>query len=403
MTAPLEGIRVLEVANWLAAPSAAALMADLGADVVKVEPPGGDPYRGFNFRAAGYDFDFAMNYAFELDNRGKRSITVALDQPGGPELVRRLAAGFDVFITNLFAERRARFGLAYEDIRMVNPRVVYGSFSGYGMVGPDANRPGFDYAAFWARSGIMSLMGAAGTPPALCRGGQGDHTACLALLSGILAALRVRDQVGEGQLVDVTLHGTGIWTLGTDLQMALVSKESPPRHDRTAPVNPLWNMYETRDGRWILLAMPASDPYWPSLCRAAGRPEWVEDSRYDGMLKRKEHTRELTAALTAIFAAQDADYWAAKLDEAGVIWAPVLSLTEVIDDPQARATGAFTTIEHPVHGAFETMAPPFRLPGAVVGPKAAAPSPGEHTAAVLQAAGIREDEVANLAAAGVFG
>ena len=171
MTGPLEGVRVLEVANWLAAPSTAALMADMGADVVKVEPPGGDSYRHFDFRAAGYDYEFATNYAFELDNRGKRSITVAMDRPGGPGLVRRLAQDVDVFITNLLPERRKRYELTFDQVRAVNPRVVYGSFSGYGMVGPDANRPGFDYAAFWVRTGIMSLMGAAGTPPALCRGG----------------------------------------------------------------------------------------------------------------------------------------------------------------------------------------------------------------------------------------
>ena len=165
MTAPLTGIRVLEVANWLAAPAAGALLADLGADVIKVEPPGGDVFREFLLRSMGYTHDFATNYAFQLCNRGKRTVTVALDKPGGPELVRRLAAGSDVFLTNLIQGRRVRYGLGWEDVRAASPRVVYASFSGYGTRGPDANRPGFDYAAFWARSGLMGLLGEPPSPP----------------------------------------------------------------------------------------------------------------------------------------------------------------------------------------------------------------------------------------------
>ena len=198
-TAPLSGIRVLEVANWLAAPAAGALLADLGADVVKVEPPEGDVFRGSRMTSMGYTHQFEHNYAFELDNRGKRSVTVALDHPGGPELVRRLARKADVFLTNLDAAApRALRPRPASDVRAVNPRVIYTSFSGYGTRGPDAARPGFDYAAFWARSGIMGLLGEPPSPPPLCRGGQGDHTTALNILAAVLAALRVRDRTGEG-------------------------------------------------------------------------------------------------------------------------------------------------------------------------------------------------------------
>jgi len=243
MTAPLSGIRVLEVANWLAAPAAGALLADLGADVIKVEPPGGDVFREFLLRSMGYAHEFATNYAFQLDNRGKRSVTVALDKPGGPELVRRLAAGSDVFLTNLIQGRRLRYGLSWEDVRAVNTRILYASFSGYGTRGPDENRPGFDYAAFWARSGLMGLLGEPPSPPPLCRGGQGDHTTALNILAAVLAALRLRDQTNEAQHVEVTLQGTGMWTLaGGDLQAALLRDARParlgdgpaPRHDGRA-------------------------------------------------------------------------------------------------------------------------------------------------------------------------
>src|SRR6266545_3731083 len=190
MTAPLQGIRVLEVANWLAAPSCAALMADMGADVIKIEPPGGDAFRHFNLRSVGYDYPFATNFAFELDNRGKRSVTAALTEPGGPELVRRLAASTDIFITNLVQRRREQYGLTVEDIQAANSRVIYVSFTGYGTEGPDIDRAGFDFAAFWARSGIMSLLGDPGSSPPFCRGGQGDHTTALNLLAATLVALR---------------------------------------------------------------------------------------------------------------------------------------------------------------------------------------------------------------------
>ena len=404
MTAPLTGIRVLEVANWLAAPAAGALLADLGADVIKVEPPGGDVFREFLLRSMGYAHDFATNYAFQLDNRGKRSVTVALDQPGGPALVRRLAARSDVFLTNLIQQRRVRYGLTWEDVRAVSPRVIYASFSGYGTRGPDENRPGFDYAAFWARSGLMGLLGEPPSPPPLCRGGQGDHTTALNLLAAVLAALRLRDQTGEAQHVEVTLQGTGMWTLGGDLQAALIAREQPARHVRSQPANPIWNSYQAGCGAWLLLVMPQPDPvYWPRFCAMIGRVEWTDDPRYRTLYDRRARTQELTRAIEARFAAHDLAHWAARLDEHGLIWAPVAKLTDVIDDPQAREMGWFTTLEHPTLGRFETLDTPFKLYGADVGARGPAPEAGAHTFDVLTELGVSDDELARLAVDGVIG
>jgi crotonobetainyl-CoA:carnitine CoA-transferase CaiB-like acyl-CoA transferase len=402
MTAPLTGIRVLEVANWLAAPAAGALLADLGADVIKVEPPGGEVFREFLLRSLGYTHDFATNYAFQLDNRGKRSVTVALDQPGGPALVRRLAARSDVFLTNLIQQRRLRYGLSWEDVRAASPRVVYASFSGYGTRGPDENRPGFDYAAFWARSGLMGLLGEPPSPPPLCRGGQGDHTTALNILAAVLAALRQRDQTGEAQHVEVTLQGTGMWTLGGDLQAALIAREQPRRHERTQPANPIWNSYPTGCGSWILLVMPQPDPYWPRFCEMIGRPEWAKDPRFDSLHGRREHTVTLTREIEARFAAHDLAHWAARLDEYGLIWAPVATLTDVIDDPQAREMGWFTTLEHETLGRFETLDTPFKLYGADVGARGPAPEAGAHTFDVLAEIGVSDEELAQLATDGVI-
>jgi crotonobetainyl-CoA:carnitine CoA-transferase CaiB-like acyl-CoA transferase len=403
MTAPLAGIRVLEVANWLAAPAACALLADLGAEVIKVEPPSGDVYRAFVLRSMGYAHDFAGNYCFELDNRGKRSVSIALDKPGGPELVRRMAAGVDVFATNLIQGRRERYGLTFEDVCAVNPRAVYASFSGYGSRGPDRNRPGFDYAAFWARSGLMGLLGEPPSPPPLCRGGQGDHTSALNLLAAILVGLRLRDQTGKGQHVEVTLQGTGMWTLAGDLQAALVAREQPTRHDRSRPANPIWNSYRTSDGEWVLLVMPQPDPYWPRFCAAIGEPGWANDPRYDSLAKRREHTVPLTAAIEARFASRPLGEWARRLDAEGLIWAPVAKLTDVIDDPQAREMGWFAPLDHPTLGRFETLGTPFHVYGADVGPRGPAPTVGQHTFELLQELGIAGEELERLALDGVIG
>jgi crotonobetainyl-CoA:carnitine CoA-transferase CaiB-like acyl-CoA transferase len=404
MSAPLSGIKVVEVANWLAAPSAAALLADLGADVIKVEPPGGDAFRQLDLRALGFEGeDPPPHLGFELDNRGKRSVVVALDRPGGPELVRRLAEGADVFITNLLQRRRERYGVTVDDIRAANPHLVYVSFSGYGTDGPDVDRAGFDYSAFWARSGIMGLLGEPGSSPPPCRPGQGDHVTALNLLAAILAALRLRDQTGEGQVVDVTLIGTGMWTIGADLSGAVMMRQQPPRHDRTRPPNPIWNSYRCADGKWLQLVMLQADAYWPRFCEMAGKPDWETDPRYDTLVHRMENSADLTAQIDAIFASADLESWAERLDAARLVWAPVAELPDVVDDPTVRSLGIITEVEHPEFGTYETLATPFRIRGADIAARGPAPSVGQHTESVLHDLGLEADEIADLAAHGVFG
>ena len=398
MAAPLEGIRVVELANWLAAPSATALLCDLGAEVIKIEPPAGDAYRGLETF-----FKLDHNYAFELDNRGKRSITIDLEQPGGPALVRRLAGQADIFVTNLVRPRRARFGVGEAEVRAVKPDVIYVAFTGYGSEGPEATRPGFDYVAFWARSGIWGMMGEPGGPPALCRPGQGDHTTALNIVAATLAALRLRDGTGEGQSVEVTLQGTGIWTIGVDMTTALAVKQQPPRMNRASPWNPLANSYETRDGGWVLLMMPMPDPYWAPFCRMIGREEWLEDPRLQTFRDRQRHREELVRAIGEAFSEDDLASWARRLDAAALIWAPMTDLPSVVADPQARAMGVFATIDHPQLGEIETLSTPFQIRGADVGPRGPAPAVGEHTQEVLEEYGLSAEEMAELASNGVFG
>lgn len=401
MTAPLAGLRVVEVANWVAGPAACALFRDMGAEVLKIEPPAGDTLRMFSMRNLGYDTD--LNTAFQIDNRGKRSLVVDLEKPSARGVVERLVRDADVFLTNLTTPRRERYGLTFGALSAVNPRLVYTSLTGYGTTGPDQGRPGFDFAAFWARSGLMASLGEPPSAPPLCRGGQGDHTTALNLVLSTLLALRVRDQSGRAQYAEVSLYGTGMWTLASDLSAALITRTQPPRHDRTAPANPIWNTYRTADGRWLLLVHPDSQPFWPRFCAAVDEPTWVGDSRFDTPQKRQTASRELSAAISERFARHEFAYWARVLDVEKLIWAPVSTLDEVVSDPQARAIGAFATLEHPKEGRFETLAAPFALAGAEIRPRGCAPELGAHSREALADAGFSADEINALEREGVLG
>ena len=239
MSGALDDITVLEVANWIAAPSCGALMADMGADVIKVEPLGGDGMRGKLRQPVPANGMEDADVPFQMDNRGKRSLAVDLSNPEGAGLVAELAARADVVITNLLPGRLARYGLAPEQLRADHPALVYALVTGYGSTGPDADRSAFDLTAFFGRGGVMSLIGEPGDPAHAFRPGQGDHPTGLALLSAVLAALRVRDRTGEGQVVETALLRTAAWTIACDVSAALVDRTQPNKRGRTQPLQPL--------------------------------------------------------------------------------------------------------------------------------------------------------------------
>lgn len=399
MTAPLEGIRVLEVASWLAAPCCAALMADLGADVIKVEPPEGDSYRRLFSSLLGEDF---VHPSYQFDNRGKRGVCVDLEQPDGVALVHELARQADVFITNLIPRRLERYRLTDAHVHELAPSAVYAVLAGYGVQGPDSDRQAFDQTAFWARSGAMSIFGDRDDGPLISRGGYGDRTTALNLLSAILAALRVRDRTGEGQYVEVTLQRTGIWALASDVNLALYDRAQPEKTSRKAPPNPIWNCYRTRDGRWLLMVMPMAMPYWPKFCAAIGRDEWIGDERFQSLLGLAEHGPRIVPELEATFADHDLEHWRAVLDAAGLIWEPVAELPEVVDDPVLREGGAFSLVVHPRAGALEIVGAPFTIRDADVEVRGPAPDAGEHTRQVFEEAGIDAGRLDALMARGIL-
>lgn len=399
MTAPLEGIRVLEVASWLAAPSCAALLADLGADVVKVEPPVGDAYRRLFESLLGKDF---VHPTYQFDNRGKRGVCVDLEDPEGPELVHCLARNVDVFITNLTRPRLERYRLRDADIHALAPNAVYAVLSGYGTSGPDGDRAAFDQTAFWARSGAMSVFGDRDDGPLISRGGYGDRTTALNLLAAILAALRMRDRTGAGQYVEVTLQRTGIWALASDVNTALYERTQPAKTSRKAPANPIWNFYRTRDERWLAMVMPMAMPYWAPFCTAIGRPEWISDPRFQTLADLAVHGPEIVPELESMFAGADLAHWRQILDGAGLIWEPVAELPEVVDDPVLRAAEAFALVVHPRAGAMEIVATPFHIRGADVTVRGPAPDAGQHTREVFVEAGVAAERVDALLARGVL-
>ena len=386
MGGPLEGIKVLEIANWLAAPATAALLADMGATVVKVEPPDGDPWRQFRPSTMGYSIEPDVNYAYELDNRGKRSLTLDLTKNEAREVVLKLLETSDVFITNLVPGRLDRFRLKYEDLSPGNPGLIYLSLSGYGDQGPDKDRLGFDYTAFWARSGIMSLIGDPEGPPMLQRGGMGDHTSCLAMAAGVLAALFERERTGRGQEIAGSLLNVALWVLGSDVQTALIARDKPvlkPRTDRMA----MWNSYRAKGDKWLMLVNPNRDVYWPRVCAALGRTDLVDDPRFQSIEGMTEHANELVDIFDEIIATRPRDEWGRILDEHQVIWAPVQDLNEVMKDPQVKANGYLTTLDHPVLGQYETIDTPIRFKTSEVRARGPAPEIGQHTEEVLLESG----------------
>ncbi|HSP37807.1 MAG TPA: CoA transferase [Frankiaceae bacterium] len=406
MTAPLDGIRVVELAGWMAGPGAAAMMADLGADVIKVEPLHGDAMRGATRQPELSDADRAagkpaVDASFQNDNRGKRGIAVAVNTPQGADLVRRLVAGADVFLSNLLPARQAKYGLDSEALFAVNPRLVHATLTGYGVTGPDATRPGYDITAYFGRGAIVHSMSEPGSQAPRVRPAVGDHTAALSLLASILAALRLVEHSGQGQVVDVSLYATAAWAMSTDLAATLVDGKNPPSTGRRGRPHALHGAFKCADDRWVLLFMP-EPRWWPLFCTAVGREEWIADERFATYPVRKEHMSELTDVMDVLFAERSLAAWGELLDAHRFIWAPASTVAEFAEDPQANELGFFPTIEHP-SGSFRTVGAPFNIAGTDVGPRGPAPELGQHTADVLAELGVPAEEVDTLVANGVLG
>jgi crotonobetainyl-CoA:carnitine CoA-transferase CaiB-like acyl-CoA transferase len=340
--APLSGVRVVELGVWVAGPAAAGILCDWGAEVIKVEPPTGDPMRSVFALAAGASE--LRNPPFDLDNRGKRSVVLDLRTEEHKTVFERLLATADVFVTNLRVDALERLGLAHADVLTRHPRLVYASVTGYGLDGPDRDRAGYDIGAFYARSGFAAMMSIGDEAPPALRSGKGDHVTGLAAAGAVLAALLRRERTGKGGLVETSLLRAGIYTTGWEVAIQQRFGKSARPEDRAVSSTPLVNCYRAADERWFWLIGLEADRHLPSVLAAAGRPELAADERFATARDRRHNAAALIEELDAVFSTRTRDEWAATFDSHGVWWAPVQSLADVVDDPQAHAAGAFVTM-----------------------------------------------------------
>jgi crotonobetainyl-CoA:carnitine CoA-transferase CaiB-like acyl-CoA transferase len=388
----LRGVKVVEFASYIAAPAAACMLADWGADVVKVERPGGDAMRA---AFADVKSELKGNPTFDLDNRGKRAVVLDVGKPEGREALARLAADADVFITNVRPAALKRAGLDEATLRAANPRLVYAIVTGYGLEGPDAHKPGFDVTAFWARSGVASMTTPKGMDPFMIRSGFGDHITALATVSAILAGLFDRERTGQGRLVATSLLASGVYTMGSDLAVQLKFGRVASMRTRDQSMNPIGNMFRSAEGRWFLHNPRGggSNRDWIEFAKVAGRPELAEDERFRTGKDRRANSPVLIAELDKAFAELSFEEIAARLDAADLVWSPLQTPAEVAADPQVLASGALVQVEDGEGGTYPSPAAPMRFPGADVAVRPRSPTLGEHTRQVLAELGYGAGEI----------
>ena len=393
------GLKVIDCATYIAAPAAATALADFGADVIKIErPPHGDPYRYLSL-VPGMAIS-EHQYCWILESRLKRSVALDLNQESAREALYALVRQADVFITNYQPQLQRKFRLDYETLRELNPKLIFAQVTGYGETGPDAETPGFDASAFWARSGLMSSMHNAGDDPVQSPAGFGDHPTSMALYGAIVTALYRRTQTGEGMKVSTALLANGVWSNSCQVQAALLGAKRRDRWARTNAINPLVNHYVTSDGKRMLLVLLTPTRDWVNLCKAIGEPDLVSDPRFDSVELRSRNAKDLVAILDAAIGSQPLEVWRSRFAAGDLVWGLVPTVDEVINDPQLEALGALDVIQNFPGGPRKTVSNPMKLHGVDKMPPTYAPGIGEHTVEVLRAAGVAEGEITAMLGSG---
>ncbi|CAJ1510708.1 CaiB/BaiF CoA transferase family protein [[Mycobacterium] burgundiense] len=402
MIGPFDGVRVIEVAAWTFVPGAGAIMADLGADVIKVEPPTGDPQRALR-NALNAD-DSSPNPFLQVPNRGKRSITLDLRSEAGIDALLRLAKTADVFLTSYLPKVRAKLGIDAERLRAENPRLIYVRGSGWGRIGPMADAGGFDSAAAWSAAGVQNKLTAPGAAePAAQPAAFFDLQGSSAIAGAVAMALFRRERRGEGAEVDVSLLGTGMWTMGPDLAAVAAGSGELPRQYRHQVANPIVNTYRTADDRWINLVCLQSDRYWPELCEVIGRPELATDDRFADMAGRYVNRAVCIAELDATFGQRTLEQWRAALAGFSGVWSAAATFEEVCDSPQVADNGFLPEVVGADGRPFNLVAPPYQFDGVPSTPAGPAPELGQHTEEILLDCGWDWDEISVLREEGVLG
>lgn len=396
---PMSGVRVLEVAQFTFTPAAGAVLADWGADVIKVEHAlTGDAQRGLQIGTGGVA-EGSFHPLMEHPNRGKRSIGLALEVPAARAVLLELARSSDVFLTNFLPSARTRLGIDVGDIRAANPDIIYVRGSAHGPKGPDAGKGGYDGSAFWSRAG--SSMGA--TPPDSPRivnqpaAAYGDSMGGMTIAGGVAAALFARDRTGEPSVVDVSLLSVGVWAMALSVNNALMTGEMPPSQSSggASQFNPVIGNFRTSDDRWINLTMLQPGRYWADVCRHLDIPEFIDDERFDSGEKLMSRAAEAGQLVADAIAAKPFAFWLDRLQTLEGQWAPNSHVLEVVRDPQIRANGYIVPVVDADGAGRELVANPVQF-NATPPVLTRAPQFAEHTDDLLREIGRSEDEIIEL-------
>ncbi|MDO7843626.1 CaiB/BaiF CoA transferase family protein [Sphingomonas immobilis] len=401
MSRPLEGIKVVEVAMWAFVPSAGAVLADLGADVIKVEPPTGDPIRGLV--TGGLGETNGLNFMFEIFNRGKRSITLDLKLEGALDVLHKLLADADVFLTNLLPAARRSMSIDVDAITARHPNLIYAVGSGQGAHGPDAEKGGYDNISFWARCGIASAVTPAGQPyPVGMPGGAfGDGLSGAIFAGGIAAAIAQRAMTGKASVVDASLLATGMWAMQPGIVgSSLAGLEEMPKPGRLVLPNPLVNTYRTSDGRFVSLCMLQGQRYWPGLCVAIGRPDLATDPRFEKEPDRVANISACVAVLDEVFATGTLSEWRDRLATQDGQWDVVQKVGELASDESALANRFIQDVDYGDGRSLKMVSVPVQFDREAVTPQRG-PELGADSDGVLTSLGYSDDEILDLKIAGI--
>ena len=400
----LNGIRVVELATYIAGPAATVILGDFGADVIKIEAPSRpDPYRGANLRG-GDSPTSPYPYGYIADNRNKRAIALDIKQSRGREIFDTMIRTADVFVTNMPIPTRERLSIGYESIKGLNEKIMYASISAYGEHGPEADRPGFDSTALWARTGLMDLVKPSpDSPPARSLPGMGDHPTAVSLFAAIMTGLYRRERTGEGSHVSTSLMANGVWLNALLAQAVLCGAEVKCRPPREAAENPLHNLYQTRDGRWLHIVFNTNLHRWPEFVSLLGIPEIGQDPRFQSHESRLVNNRALIGILEPAFAARDYDEWVELLTANRFTFGDVRKTEELLSDPQMLEGGVLRPIEDGAAGADYVVDTPLWVEHSPKMPPTMPPEFGEHTDTILSELGFNEQHIAELRRGGVVG
>jgi len=391
----LDGVRLLEVAEWFFVPGAGTVIADWGADVIKVEhPTRGDPLRGL-ISSGIIPGASGLNFFIENGSRNKRSLGLDLGTDRGREILYSLVEKADIFLTSFTPQARRKLKIDVDDIRAVNPKIIYAKGSGQGPKGPEAERGGFDAGSFWSRGGVAHMLSEPGKPPIMQRAAFGDTIGATFIAGGIAAALYHREKTGQGSVIDVSLLGTAVWLMAPDILAALLLGHDLPHHDRSRAPNPLMNTYLCKDNTWLMLMMLTPMRHWEEFCKAVEREDLLTE--FPLMSWIDEQVRfKLVDILGKHFATRTRAEWIERLLQYDTIHAPVQTPTEVRDDPQVIANQYLVNYKHPTHGDFKVACSPVQFNGEPTDVRRVAPDSGQDTEEILLELGLSWEEIGGL-------